>query len=530
MVRILSAILALIVAGCATPMPPTGGQQQRTPPSIVSTTPEQGATLVDTREVRFDFNRFMSRGTAARAVRVEPDVGIPFKIDWRRRSMTITFERPLPDSVTVIVSLGTELADVENNRLSQPYQLAFSTGASVDSAGVDIATFSFDRVRGEEAATVGLFRGNDLGQAAVYVAESDTAGIVRFRYATPGLYRAVLFDDRNRNRKVDPDERHAFLPSDISVDSDSVRIAGTLVYAVQDTVSPSILGVGMLSSTRMRVRFSEAIRISRSSKVEAMSSASNQAGYWLYSDPSDPTIAFANTESPLIQGESYQLRTSGVSDLSGNLVAGVSTSFIASGQQDTTRMRLIRLPESTTVLQQDSIMIVYSKPVDASDVTDSLIVVDGETAVRGWRGLHVEQNRMYVYREGGWRSGQTYQIRVWDPMQGRHQPITVRPLDASELGAIEVVVDSTWAGQSVTIEILDDFGVVLRKVEFVDSIVLEGLVPGAVSVRAWVDLNRNGRWDQGRLVPSRIDSEPVFVQRGVPVTARMTSVVSVGTK
>lgn len=528
MVRIHFAILVLLVAGCATPMPPTGGQLQRTPPTIVATSPQQGATLVDTREVRFDFNRFMNRGTAARAVRVEPDVGIPFKIEWRRRSMFITFERALPDSVTVIVSLGTELADVENNRLAQPYQLAFSTGLNVDSAGVDIGTISFDKVRGKDGVSVGLFRGSDFSEAAVYVAESDTSGLVRFRHVTPGTYRAVLFDDRNRNRKVDSDERHVYLSSDVTVAPDTIKLAGTLVYAVQDTVSPAILGVGMLSNIRMRVRFSEPVRIGSSSGVEAVATGSARQANWLYTDPSDPTVAFAISESPLTPGETYQLKTRDVSDLSGNFIKDVSPSFVASSQPDTTRLRIVRMTESATLLQQDSVMVLYSKPLEGTVAVDSLIVVDGEAAMRGWQGVHIVQNRLYVYRNGGWRSGQSYQIRVWDPMQSRHQPISIRPLDATELGAVELVADSTWAGKSITAELLDDSGMVLNRTEFIGRTVIENLVPGSISVRAWVDENGNGRWDSGRLFPDRTDSEPVYVQRGVPVAARMTAVIRIG--
>lgn len=527
MARALIACICIILASCATPMPPTGGQPLKTPPSILSTSPAQGATRVDTREVRFDFNRFMNRGSASRAVRVEPDVGIPYTIDWKRKSMRIKFERSLPDSVTVIVSLGTDLADIENNRLVQPFQLAFSTGERVDSAGVDISTVSFDKVRGEEGLLVGLFRGSSPDDAAVYVAESDTSGLVRFRHATPGIYRAVLFDDRNRNRRVDGDERHAFIPSDISVDSDSIRQAGTLVYAVQDTISPSILGVGMLSNIRMRVRFSEPVRLSRSSSIEVVAEDSTLPANWLYSDPSDASVAFAEASAALQSGASYQLRIGDVGDLSGNLVSGASPSFLGSGQADTTRQRLIRIPEPMVIFGQDSIMAVYSKPVDGSNVIDSLIVVDGEQALRSWSGVHVENNRLYIFREGGWRAGQSYQLRLWDPQIGRHQQVSFRPLGESDFGSVELIADSTWAGNNATIEVVDQDGELIRRVVVTETTVIDGLVPGSVSIRAWIDTNNNGRWDGGRLIPVRSISEPVFVQRGIPVSARLTSAVRI---
>ncbi len=518
----------MILAGCATPIAPTGGQPVRSSPTVISTYPEQGRTRFDGREVRFEFNRFMNRGSATRALRVEPDFGIPFTISWKRKVLILTFERSLPDSVTVIVSLGTELSDIENNRLGQPIQLAFSTGAAVDSAKVDIATLSFDKARGESGMTVGLFRESMLDQSAVYVAESDTSGIVRFRHATPGQYVAVLFDDRNRNRRIDQGERHFPAKEPVTVSTDSAQIVGPLFYTSQDTVPPTVLGVGLLSNTRIRVRFSEPIRLNRSSSVEVQQDSRIVQALWLYSDTADPTVAFANSMEPLLQGASYNLRVTGVTDLAGNSLAATPPTFVGSNQQDTTQVRLVRFPENPVVLSPDSILFVYSKPLSGSAVIDSLIVVDGERAMRTWTDVHVEHNRMYVYREGGWRPGQSYQIRVWDPLQLRHVPISFRPLGEADLGGLEITIEPSWSDGVVVVDVLDQAGEILNQAKGVGPFIFDDLIPGNVSIRVWVDTNGNGRWDGGSIIPATADPEPVYIQRGIPISPRLTTAVRVG--
>jgi len=516
------------LASCATPIAPTGGQPIRTAPQIISTSPEQGTTHFDKLEVRFEFNRFINRGSATKALRIEPDLGVPYSIGWKRKVMIITFNEPLPDSVTIIVSLGSELSDIDNNRLGQPFQLAFSTGATVDSAGVDVATISFDKANEEAGVTVGLFRESALDQTAVYMAESDTAGIVRFRNATPGEYIAVLIDDRNRNRRIDIGERHFLANERVRVASDTVFFTNTLFYSTQDTVPPSVLGVGLLSNTRLRVRFSEPIRLSRSSTIDVEQAGRSMPSFWLFTDPSDPTVAFANSIEPMLLGLTYTVKIGEVADLASNPLRGIIAPINGSNQPDTTQLRIVRMPDEPTILSRDSILVVFSKPIFDSTITDSLIVIDGERTIRAWPDVYVEQNRLFIYRKGGWRSGQSYQLRVWDPMQLRHSTVTFRPLNDAELGSLEVAVDPSWEGQHAVLEVVDNLGVTTMQKEGTGPFLLENIVPGVVTIRIWVDTNRNGRWDGGIALPIMIKPEPVYVQKGIPISPRLTTVIRLG--
>lgn len=527
MYRVLIFFCLVSFASCATPVAPTGGQPIRTAPQIISTSPEQGTTQFDKREIWFEFDRFMNRGSATRALRIEPDIGISYSIGWKRKVLVITFTEPLPDSVTIIVSLGTELSDIENNRLGQPFQLAFSTGSTVDSAGVDIATISFDKANEEAGVTVGLFRESALDQAAVYMAESDTAGIVRFRNTTPGQYVAVLLDDRNRNRRIDVGERHFPAIERITIATDTMNTS-KLVYSTQDTVPPSVLGVGLLSNTRLRVRFSEPIRLSRSSTIDLIQAARTIPSFWLFTDPSDPTVAYANSIEPMVPGFTYTVKIGGVSDYASNMLPEIITPFTGSNQPDTTQLRIVRMPDEPTILSRDSILVVYSKPIFDSTITDSLIVIDGERTIRSWPDVYVEQNRLFIYRKGGWRSGQLYQLRVWDPMQLRHSIVTLRTLNDADLGSLEVVLDPAWDDQRVVLEVVDNLGMITMLKVDKDSFILQNIVPGVVTIRAWVDMNNNGRWDGGRALPNMIKPEPVLVQKGIPISPRLTTVIRLG--
>ncbi len=525
---ILIIFISTLFLSCATPIPPTGGLIDRSSPRVLSTIPKSGAVQYNGQVIRIDFDRFMSRNSLQRAIQLEPDLGIEYTIDWKRKSVFLRFESPFPDSVTVILSLGSDIADVNGNRLNTPYQIAFSTGSSIDSASVDFKVYSFDQAKGISGQKVGLFR-NSSEDEAVYVAESDTSGTVRFRYLSRGSYTARLFDDRNRNRMIDENEFSITLPQNVEIETDTLQFGGNFVFSKQDTILPSLLGVGLLSSNRIRVRFSESIRLSKKASLSIIDEQGNRnPGVWMYSEPLDASIAIARLNSVLNPKLSYQLEIKSVTDGLGNEFSGVSAPFTGSSRADTTTQRIIRFPDPSFVIPTDTFLVVYSDIIAPGAIEDSLIIIDGEQQIRNWKDWIITDNKMYIYRSQGWIPGQSYQIRYWSPSEQRHRNQNFRVRGLEDVASLELEIPGSWQDKPITIELLDDVGIIVYKVNKQSSeskIILTSLAPGNYRLRAWVDLNRNGRWD---LYVSNNEGggvEQVFIQPILNLSARMTSVV-----
>jgi uncharacterized protein (DUF2141 family) len=526
----LIILISTLVLSCATPIPPTGGLVDRSSPSVLSTVPKSGAVQYNGQVIRIDFDRFMSRNSLQRAIQIEPDLGIDYTIDWKRKTMLLRFDSPFPDSVTVIVSLSSNIADGNGNRLNTPYQIAFSTGSSIDSASVDFRVYSFDQAKGISGQKVGLFR-KSSDKTAVYVAESDTSGTVRFRYLSRGTYTAILFDDRNRNRMIDENEFFVTLPQNVQIETDTLHFGGHFVFNRQDTIPPSVLGVGLLSSNRIRVRFSESIRLSKIASLSIIDEQGNRnPGIWMYSDPLDGSIAIGRSKSVLDPKKSYHLEINSVTDGMGNQFSGESTSFMGSSRADTTTQRIIRFPDPSFVIPTDTFLVVYSDIIAPGAIEDSLIIIDGEHQIRNWKDRIFTDNKMYIYRSQGWIPGQSYQIRYWSPSEQRHRNQNFRVRGLEDLSSLELEIPGSWKDMPITIELLDDVGIIVYKVNKQSSdrkILITSLAPGNYRLRAWVDLNRNGRWDQ--IVTNKEGGvfEQVFIQPSLILSARMTSVVQI---
>jgi hypothetical protein len=531
--KILTFILAncLLALSCATPIPPSGGVTERTPPKIISTVPQTGTTLVKGNTVQIEFDRFMNRNSITRAIQIEPDLGIPYTIDWKRKTMVLRFTSSFPDSVTVILSLGADIADLNGNRLTNPYQLAFSTGATIDSASVDFKVISFDKANGISGEKIGLFKDDFSNRSAIYMADSDTAGIVRFRYAREGQYIARLFDDRNRNRIPDENEMTVAYPEPITVVGDSTRFSGHFVISRQDSLPPSLLGVGLLSSERIRVRFSDSIRLNKHSSISIVDTKGDTySGIWLYTDPVETSVAIGRSSVSLDPQNEYFLELDSISDTNGNYFKGRSGTFAGSTRSDTTIQRIVRLPDPSFVLPSDTFLVVYSNLIQPGSILDSLTVVDGEIQRKFWSGFIVSDNKLYVFNEDGWRPGQSYQIRYWSPSDQRYINQNFRVQRVEDLSSVELSLPENWRQKQVIVELLDSEGIIVRRViesSSADRISISSLAPGKYRLRAWLDENRNGRWDQDQSDRFKHGREAVFIQSNLILSARMTSVLMV---
>jgi len=522
-------VFSLLVLSCATPIPPTGGVSERTAPKIVSSVPASGTTNFTSRTIRVEFDRYMSRNSIQRSIQIEPDLGIPYTIDWNRKSMLIRFQRSFPDSVTAILSLGTDISDVNGNRLASPYKIAFSTGSSIDSASVDFSVFSFDVARGVSGQKVGLFREGDKNGAAIYIAESDTSGSVKFNYVRNGTYYASIFEDKNRNRVIDENEYSLQFGRKIEVEGDSSTFAGHFVFSRQDTIAPRLLGVGLLSSDRLRLRFSESIRLTKESSISIVDkNSTSNSGIWMYSDPADASIGIGRSSVKLDSRQEYHVEVDSVSDLLGNYFSGKSSPFSGSTRSDSTTQRIIRIPDPVIVLPTDTFLVVYSDIISSGAIIDSLIIIDGEDQIRNWSGKTVKDNKLYVYKTEGWRPGQSYQIRYWSPIDQRYRTQSFRVQRMEELASIELQIPENWLNKQIVVEVLDINGMVSASVIETPKngkINISPLAPGTYRMRAWLDINANGRWDQWSSSQDDRKKEPVYIQPGFVLSARMTSVL-----
>ncbi|NGP76633.1 Ig-like domain-containing protein [Balneolaceae bacterium YR4-1] len=529
-ISILFCIVA-IAYSCATPTSPTGGPPDRQGPEVVATEPESGATNFTKRKVTFHFSEFVNRSSLSGEVTVEPDIGIPYSIDWGRKSVSIVFESSLPDLTTLIVTIGTGLSDTNGNKLAAPQKLAFSTGPEIDQGELRGKVLDAQTGEGNEGHKILLYRTPlNLDQKANYIAETDTGGVFQFSYLRQGTYKAFWVDDRNRNKVWDTERERAqpFSRELIELEKAGSDTLSTLYIANSDTTKAILQGIGLFSSRRLRMRFSENVEILDSTSITITDSLGNSftEAYPLYRQPEEPYVLFAQAGEALLEQESYNVRVKDISDAAGNLTDSTSFDITGSAQEDTTAQRIIRRKRTTGIYPAESIEIIYANPISDNVIRDSLKVVEGNQLIESWPQARSVNNSFLIDPEDRWKDGLDYEFRIWDPISNDHISLSPEIWHSSKLGQLDIRLADTTRSNTYNLLIRSKERGIMTDTTFSKQIIIRELPPLQYQVTLFEDLNNNGKWDHGSVQPYRAP-EPYFIRNNIPVKQGFTSDLTV---
>jgi uncharacterized cupredoxin-like copper-binding protein len=534
--RILFVLSAcFFAASCATPTSPTGGPPDKTPPKITSTQPSTGTVNFKGDKVVLKFSEYVERKSLSQALKIEPNLGISHNIHWGKKSAAIEFARSLPDSTTVIITIGTDFSDLHGNSLGKPDQVAFSTGPSIDKGELVGRVIDARTGKSKKGQRILLYRKPiDLSKPANYIAESDTGGIVHFSYLSPGIYKAFWVGDRNRDDIWEPKTEMAqpFRKEFVSLKKAGKDTLGTLYIAKSDTSKPEINAVGLFSSRRLRLRFSENIVLTDSTHFILRDSISQHKYgdvYKLYVSPDQPYILFAHSTKKLSPDSTFSLHVLNITDDAGNVQPSTKAYFTGSSQKDTTRQRLVGSSAGAGIFANEPVQVAYAGPITKAPIRDSLYVIVGDSVHKRWKNLSIHRNIVRVSPDSVWKTGKKYTFEFWNPIAKARRKVNPQIWHKSDLGSLEVSFEDSSGkmAKGVTTLLLNNKqGKTVMDTTFTKKITLKNLTPQKHQLILYQDLNRNSVWDPGMVSPFK-KPEPYLVRNNVPVKSGFTSELTV---
>ena len=204
-VRILLLfVVSLAIVGCASiPGRLGGGPEDKEPPSVVRTYPENRSVSFKESTIEIEFSEYVNRGSVLQNIVIQPRTKQEYS--WKGSILKIHFIEPLQDSTTYSVTIGNDVMDMNQNKATAPISLAFSTGSIIDSAkiygkiigvfpeGVQIFAYKF----GSEDTCNPQFRLPDYNKRIA----SD--GTFSFESIANGRYRLYAMKDELSNNLFD---------------------------------------------------------------------------------------------------------------------------------------------------------------------------------------------------------------------------------------------------------------------------------------------------------------------------------------
>ncbi len=220
----------LLFQGCANQKPPGGGEEDKTPPKLVSVFPPNNSLNFNGKSISLEFDEYVDRRSLQEAFHISPPYKGEISFEWSGKDAEIVFETPLwktEPNKTFVVTINSNLSDIRGNKLSSPISFAFSTGGKIDMASVS------GKVLNNDAKPVSIMaykltgidsEFNPSKNLADYLTETSTEGSYDLTNLSPGEYRIIAVEDEDRNLFYTTDrENYAVLSSDFYI-TDSAQI------------------------------------------------------------------------------------------------------------------------------------------------------------------------------------------------------------------------------------------------------------------------------------------------------------------
>ena len=528
------AFLLLVLTSCATPIAPTGGPDDTTPPALTGTLPLADAVRVTEREITLEFSERLNP-QSTRAITVVPEGETPPEVRVRANEVRITLDS-LREATTYVVTVSTDLRDARGVALRQPLTLAFATGDELDRGRIMGRVLTPEQGEAASGLAVWAYRADSSEalpdprrQPPDYSTQSGPDGAFALEYLREGTYFVVSVEDGNRNRRADPGERFA-APPRARIATDTLRQNGgglALYTTVRDTLAPESQRARGLSDRRLAVRFSEPVMLQDVSP-ESWSLADSATGLAVplravYVDAVSPQEVRLESLRPLAS-VSYLLaltRAGAVADSSGNQAEPFSRAITPPARPDSARTRLAAFlpeggaaPDSALTLRADQRPGVrFTLPPDSAQVAAVMVSASGNAAP------------FTLHRMGDGRSLEfeiprevrrfSLSIPVADSVQTR----AYRRLAPNETG--ELAGRVTGSEGPVLVQAFPSRGAPYQTTASPDGAFrFPALPPGDYRLRFVSDTDANGTWTGGSLAPYLRPERVAFADQPQTVRAR----------
>lgn len=253
---------SLILVACATQVAPSGGPEDKLPPRVAAVYPApKTANHPNELYVKLEFDEWINASIPRGAISISPPIEKRLKTEVHGKTLELHSRAVLDTGTTYTVTFAGGIKDLHGNALAKPFQVVFSTGATIDSLTlVGHVMVSDSLVRKKAYPSVGLYLMGPERESKrylekyrdtvthvldslpmlakeepLYLALADSIGNFMLTGLKAGRYRVVAFVDGNGNHKIEPSSELAGVwVSDLNLD-EATKDTLWIALADQDT-------------------------------------------------------------------------------------------------------------------------------------------------------------------------------------------------------------------------------------------------------------------------------------------------------
>lgn len=512
-----AVILSLILwmCACAQINPLQGGANDTTAPKIDSsgTYPLSGQTNFKENRIVIKFQEYISLNKPKDNIIITPQLKNAPEITAKNKKLTIEFNEQLEENTTYTISFNHAITDITEKNDSV-FQFVFSTGPYIDSLSLNGKVSDAFTNQPEEGYLVGLYKpvpeiefdSIPYLTIPVYIAQTGRDGKFRMNYLKEGDYYVFAIEDKNKNLKLDADEKRAFSINEMVHVSDSSEMLDLLAYKGE---------VGEAKITSTNFEYPGKITFVFNNTPEAFSVSSQMQMlpedteredsliFWLESSPK-PKMRFY----PELNAEMDTIKPlyKGVPEIGSEISLVLETNI-----------------EKTKLLPGEKLEITSSEPIEEVDLS-KVYFLDADSVRIEVEAPEIKNLRTAVFNilDKGIHSVRLDSAAIksfYGTVNNPLETLVFSNYDETYYGSVTVNIDTAF-NQPVFAELLDVSNEVVRVVEFSQKLVFTNLIPGKYQLRLIFDENNDGLWTTGSIPERRLPEKVIYDKELIDVRSK----------
>ena len=513
--------MALLAVGCAQVRGLNGGAKDVTPPSLLTQSIDSFAKNVATNTLVLNFDEYV-QAEAPGEIIISPTLKQPPTLVCNKRLAMLSWSDTLKANTTYTVEFGNAISDItEGNKASLNF--VFSTGNSLDSASISGAVYDAQKGLVPEKTTIILYSDSLFG-APAYAKKVNAKGEFIFNYLPKANFHLAAFSDLNENRIWDENEVGDFIELPVSTEANvplNLRFSPKKVEKLtEELFKTDSVGSGYIIGPYGMI---EKIKLSSTSpNVPFRSGAlANNDTLFFALGGRDGLIPNNNYD-----GVAYSFNQEPADTLSVFLAKSAKLKkfqFSGSIQQDPKSIILVKAP-AYAVLKRNTCEITVQGIQSVANISETSSPLHYAIQVEAKASDLTGKGSIQIL-PGAW---ETAYGTTNDTLQTNFEFPTPEKLGNLEL-SIPLLEDKSF---KKFVELRNEKGTVVRKVDYSETLVFTGIQPGKYTVRLVHDVNRNGQWDiadlkqKMRCEPVSVFSKPIEVRANWSVKVVLSAELS----
>ena len=225
---LISFLILCFLVACASLGLPPGGDVDKSPPKIISSTPDSAAVNFQGDQITLTFDEYFTASNLANTIIISPPFNTPITTKIKGKTLIISFPETLKENTTYQFYLGSSIKDQNEGNKTQNLKVLFSTGTYIDTSyihGTIMDAFTKKPVAECKVVLYKIYSDSSLLKVPpYYITITDEQGHFSFENIGNQSYYMYALKDENNNNFLDLKEDFAFLLDSVKANTQNHQL------------------------------------------------------------------------------------------------------------------------------------------------------------------------------------------------------------------------------------------------------------------------------------------------------------------